>query len=148
MSNNGILVNFYYDKNNLKLYRLEKIEYNGELIYYSPLVNGNYDTSKVGKDWTFIPLRELGVTEADESKFISLISAAIYDTINYETIDKITNYVRDEFEAKQIHKQTYNKESDEEITDLEHTEKNIIRTSCGHNCSGCSACSACSRAFL
>ena len=147
MSNNGVLVTFYYTKNeeNSKLYRIEKIEYNGELIYYSPLVNGTYDTSKVGTDWSFVPFHVLGISEQDENNFINLISSSVYDTVNYKALDKITDYIREEFEAKQVHKSEY--KSDEIVANENDFIKKSIGVACGHNCSSCSACSACSRAF-
>lgn len=147
MSNSGVLVTFYYTKNeeNSKLYRIEKIKYNDELIYYNPLVNGTYDTSKVGTDWSFVPLHVLGISEQDENNFISLISSSVYDTVNYKALDKITDYIREEFEAKQVHKSEY--KSDEIVASENDFIKKSIGVACGHNCSSCSACSACSRAF-
>ena len=145
--NNGILVTYYYNKINLKIYRIKEIKYNDNLIYYNPIVNATYDTSKVGEDWTFVSFHTLGISENDESDFIKIISASVYTEINYSALEKVTNYIKEEFEAKQSHKQIYNSKSNGDVETNNNFNEKIIKTACGHNCLSCSACSACSRAF-
>lgn len=145
--NNGILVTYYYDKINLKVYRIKEIKYNDNLIYYNPIVNATYDISKVGEDWTFVPFHTLGVSENGESDFIKIIGASVYAEINYSALEKVANYIKEEFEAKQSHKQIYNSKSNGDVKTNNNFNEKIIKTACGHNCSSCSACLACSRAF-
>lgn len=131
----GVLVLFYYKNLDKKeYYKLENINIPDTSLPHPRITVTSIDPKEVdqfhlGEDITFVPMNE-----NDIEKIINKDS---------DIINKISEYVKDEFNSKQKHKLEY-ESSEPAINKLENVR---MCSPCGGGCSSCSACSACSRAF-
>ena len=142
MNNIGILVRFSFTENDNTKQKtfvgLKEIEYNGNIICKFP------DNDSANISWTYVPLHALNMSDNSEHELTKLINHIT--NISKPIIQNITEYVKEEFEAKQVHKSKY--KSDKIVASENDFIKKSIGVACSNNCSSCSACSACSRAFM
>lgn len=142
----GVLVWFYYKNLDIKEYY--KLEYiiipDPSLIYDKFTINicspEDIKQLQLCDDSTFIPISSNTINS--ENLPVDDIVEKIKNK-DPDIINKISEYVKDEFNSKQKHKLEYG--SSEPV--IGNSENTRICSPCGGGCSNCSACSACSRSF-